>query len=195
VTVAVDGAALGYNAYLNGAVNTAGGVNTDQTNTIAWEAGPFGGFYQPTNSPLLSNGSTSAANLGLYHYTVLTNETIEGSSTVSRGYHYVAATNGLPLDSNNDGVPDYLEDTNGDGIDNDAEPWNSNTSPWIGTQPVNQYAVAGTPATFSVSAYGTAPLSYQWYEKGSSITGATLLLSQQHRLHSSRQKRTALRAG
>jgi hypothetical protein len=58
---------------------------------------------------LLNNGSTNASNLGLFHYTVTTNEVVEGSNVVSRGYHYVVlGTNGQPLDTNNDGVPDYL---------------------------------------------------------------------------------------
>ncbi len=85
----------------------------------------MGSYYQPTNSPLLTNGSTLAANLGLYHYTVLTNEAVEQTNIVSRGYHYVAlGVNGLPLDSNNDGTPDYLEDANGDGImDNGESNW------------------------------------------------------------------------
>jgi hypothetical protein len=176
VTASLDGTVLGHNGYLNGAVNVAGGTGTDNTNTIVWQAGPLGSFYQSSGGPEFQNGSTTAANLGLYHYTVLTSETPEESSTVSRGYHYVALTNttGLPLDSNNDGVPDYLEDTNGDGVTDDGETnWNSSTPPWIGTQPVSQYAVQGAAATFTVQAYGSAPLSYQWTTNGGNISGAT----------------------
>jgi hypothetical protein len=174
VTVSLDGAVVGYNAYLNGAVNIAGGTSTDNTNTIFWNSGPLGSFYQWTGGPELTNGSTTAANLGLYHYTVLTSDAIEGSNTVSRGYHYVAVGAGdLPLDSNDDGYPDYLQDSNGSGTNDTANPWNEGTLPWIGTQPVNQYAVAGSPATFSVTAYGSAPLSYQWYSNDVSLGGAT----------------------
>jgi len=55
--------------------------------------------------------------LGLYHYTVQTNEVVEGTNTVSIGFHYVATdAYGNPLDSNGDGIPDYLEDANGNGI-------------------------------------------------------------------------------
>jgi hypothetical protein len=36
---------------------------------------------------------------------------------VDIGYHYVAVdTNGIPLDSNGDGIPDYLQDANGNGV-------------------------------------------------------------------------------
>jgi hypothetical protein len=37
---------------------------------------------------------------------------------VDIGYHYVATdTNGIPLDSNGDGIPDYIEDANGNGLE------------------------------------------------------------------------------
>lgn len=39
--------------------------------------------------------------------------------------------------------------------------------------PSNTTVTAGEPASFSVSAYGTEPLSYQWYRNGSPIAGAT----------------------
>jgi hypothetical protein len=88
---------------------------------MAWIGGPLGGYYQATNSTLLTNGSTLAANLGLYHYTVLTNEAVEGTNIVSRGYHYVAETNGLPIDTNGDAIPDYLADANGNGVVDSGE--------------------------------------------------------------------------
>jgi hypothetical protein len=40
-------------------------------------------------------------------------------------------------------------------------------------QPASQTVIAGQSATFSVSASGTAPLSYQWKKNGASIAGAT----------------------
>jgi hypothetical protein len=47
------------------------------------------------------------------------------------------------------------------------------TSPTITTQPVNQTVTVGQTATFNVIATGTAPLSYQWQQNGTNITGAT----------------------
>lgn len=46
--------------------------------------------------------------------------------------------------------------------------------PVITTQPAGQAVVAGQTASFSVTATGSAPLSYQWRENGSTISGATL---------------------
>ena len=46
-------------------------------------------------------------------------------------------------------------------------------APTISTQPVNQTVLAGATATFSVTATGTAPLTYQWKKGGTAIAGAT----------------------
>jgi RHS repeat-associated protein len=46
------------------------------------------------------------------------------------------------------------------------------TGPAINTQPADQTATEGNPVTLSVSATGTG-LSYQWYQNGSPIVGAT----------------------
>ena len=43
----------------------------------------------------------------------------------------------------------------------------------IATQPASQTVISGQTATFSVSANGTAPLSYQWQKNGANISGAT----------------------
>ncbi|WP_236676234.1 PQQ-dependent sugar dehydrogenase [Chryseolinea lacunae] len=48
-----------------------------------------------------------------------------------------------------------------------------NTVPAIVTQPANQTVAAGQPATFSVTATGTAPLAYQWQKNNVNISGAT----------------------
>jgi hypothetical protein len=46
-------------------------------------------------------------------------------------------------------------------------------APAIVLPPVNTAVTAGQPATFTVTATGTAPLTFQWYKNGSAITGAT----------------------
>ena len=45
--------------------------------------------------------------------------------------------------------------------------------PAISTQPRSQSVVAGQSATFTVTASGTAPFSYQWKKNGTDILGAT----------------------
>ena len=48
-----------------------------------------------------------------------------------------------------------------------------NTPPSITAQPANTTVIAGQTATFSVTAAGTAPLTYQWKMNGTAISGAT----------------------
>lgn len=105
-----------YNAYTNATDPfPIGGSNDKPSTTFDWEDGPLGNYYLPTNSPLLGAGDVPASQVGLYHFTITTNEVPEGTNIVSIGYHYVALSNGVPLDSNGDGIPDYLEDINGNG--------------------------------------------------------------------------------
>ena len=47
------------------------------------------------------------------------------------------------------------------------------TAPTINTQPTNQAVLAGSNAAFSVTASGTAPLSYRWQFNGTNIVAAT----------------------
>src|SRR5439155_745187 len=49
-----------------------------------------------------------------------------------------------------------------------------NSPPTITSQPVSRTVTAGQTASFSVTATGTAPLSYQWQRGGAPISGATL---------------------
>src|SRR5712664_3655927 len=46
-------------------------------------------------------------------------------------------------------------------------------APLLTVQPVSVTVTAGQPATFSVSASGTAPISYQWRKNTANISGAT----------------------
>jgi hypothetical protein len=46
-------------------------------------------------------------------------------------------------------------------------------APQITLQPASRTVVAGDPAQFTVSAGGTAPLSYQWTREGTNVAGAT----------------------
>ena len=49
----------------------------------------------------------------------------------------------------------------------------TNTAPSITTQPSSVTVTVGLSATFSVTASGTVPLTYQWFRDGTTILGAT----------------------
>jgi len=148
------------------------GPNDQKSSGYNWQSSWFGGFYLPTNSPIIAMGSTNANLLGLYHFTTQTNQVVEGTNIVTIGYHYVATDQyGNPLDSNGDGTPDYLEDANGDGLVDNGE---TNWALAILGQPVGQTNLQGANVTFDVAAGGILPLRYQWYfESSNGIAGAT----------------------
>src|SRR6202012_5760645 len=82
-----------------------------------WQSSWLGDFYLPATSPLIDHGSTTADQVGLYHFTTQTSQVPETNSIADIAYHYVATdTNGVPLDTNGDGIPNYLEDANGNGL-------------------------------------------------------------------------------
>jgi hypothetical protein len=106
------------------------GSTADVTLTnVDFQTGPLGNYYYPTNGGMLSTlinaGNTTADLLGLYHYTTTTNQVKETNSIVDIGFHYVAVgTNGLPLDTDGNGSPDYLADANGNGkVDSGEMSW------------------------------------------------------------------------
>jgi len=76
-----------------------------------YASGAFGNYYLTSLTPLWQAGSRTAADAGLTQYTTFTNQAKDSASQpVNVGLHYVAAsTNNLPLDSDGDGVPDYVE--------------------------------------------------------------------------------------
>jgi hypothetical protein len=110
-------------------VNQDGFVDGQHEVTLAaappYQAGPYGNYYLPTDTPLYGAGSDTPANLGLYHYTTRIDQVKEGQDTAkvnaNIGLHYIAATNvpgtGFygPVDTDGDGIPDYVENWNGDG--------------------------------------------------------------------------------
>ena len=88
-----------------------------------------------------------------------------------------AASYATPVTTSADNGSQFLvvvTDSNGSVTSNSATltVTTSAVAPSITSQPANQTVMAGQPATFSVTANGTATLTYQWRKNGVVISGA-----------------------
>jgi hypothetical protein len=117
------------------------------TATPPYLSGPLGDYYLSTGSELynsLKRGSRAVDDAGLHHYTTRFDQTKDGdqSGNVIIGRHYIATLNSSstnPKDSDVDGIPDYVEDANGNGS------WDPDTE----TKIDSAYTVAGTHDSLS----------------------------------------------
>lgn len=81
-------------------------------------------WYQNSRTPTLHDVDTgrTGANGGLYHFTTKASEGKETTSAMDLGFHYVVlGTGNVPADTDGDGIPDYLEDVNGNGTADTGE--------------------------------------------------------------------------
>jgi hypothetical protein len=121
--------AYGYTNQLQATATSDGTTEVFLTNAPPYQRAAFGNYYLSQTTPLYRAGSRTATDAGLTQYTTFTNQSKDASNQpVNIGLHYVAATNSLPLDSDGDGVPDFVEVEHGtdlnnqmtDGVTNDA---------------------------------------------------------------------------
>jgi glucose/arabinose dehydrogenase len=77
----------------------------------------------------------------------------------------------VDLRTSEDGSLYYLQRGAGNGSVHRIQ-FSASEAPQIATQPADQRALVGGAATFSVSASGASPLSYQWRRGGADIPGA-----------------------
>jgi hypothetical protein len=114
----------GFNAYVTNQTRLQPTKSTDLilAASPSYQSGPLGQYYQLLSAPVFNaDTGTTADQIGLYHFTTITNivgtyEIKETNSLVDVSYHYVAGdASGNPADFDGDGIPDYLEDVNGNG--------------------------------------------------------------------------------
>lgn len=114
----------GYNGF-TGASDPFGGTGSKLNLLNDFQTGPLGPYYYPTSGATnslasLINADTTrtSGSVSLYHYTTRSDRAKDGATDAQLdvGFHYVATdANGVPLDADADGLPDYFEDANGNG--------------------------------------------------------------------------------
>ena len=135
----------GYNAYISTTdrPQSSGSHDIALTNfTYLTLTNGFVGQYYQGSTNLYDQGSRAAAAANLSDYTVTTNQSKEAGSTVDIGFHYVAMAGGLPIDTDADGIPDYIENHPGECYcESCVAPTVTLTSPaggaWFITSPTN----------------------------------------------------------
>jgi hypothetical protein len=133
-----------HNGFISGTSNSLGGSSNKTGLTANYLSGPLGGYYYPTSGgtgglhTLINAGSRSPGSAGLYHHTVKTAyNTKAGSDTwIAIGFHYIGTelVDGAvqPIDTNGNGVADYLQDWNGNGlVDSGETDWQDASDPGL----------------------------------------------------------------
>ena len=110
------------NSYIGGgAVLTPTSGTNIVSSSFAYAQGALGMLYHGQTN-LADRGSRTAGAAGLYHFTTTSNQVKETNSVVDIGFHLVAVdAAGKPFDSDGDGIPDYLEDGDGNGTKSGLE--------------------------------------------------------------------------
>lgn len=118
------GMTVGYNAYSDSTPWFGGSFNKVSIAAV-YQSGPLGNYYYPatggltTLAALRNAGSQSANAAQLFHATTLPDQTKDGlddPTKVDIGFHYPAVTGLVWADSDQDGLPDVVEDSDGDGV-------------------------------------------------------------------------------
>ena len=144
----------GYNGYVNWNAKLLFSRGGDQTLSNAdYQTGALGLYYYPaigTNlAELIHQGSRPASTAGLYYYTVTTNNVIDGTNTVSIGYHSVG------LDAS--GLPQGR--------------------PMLTISPPGRTANLGDHVVFTATAAGLTPMTFQWQFNGTNLNSGTNLIN------------------
>lgn len=135
-TIGVSGTTFvnSYNAFLNTTSWPNPGTGSQTLSSLAYESGPLSLYYLPQASSLINAGSRTASAATLYHFTTAAaTQAKEAATQVDISFHPIALNaSNLLFDYDSDGVPDYLEDRNGNGVFDTSlgeKDWQVYTSP------------------------------------------------------------------
>lgn len=115
----------GWNAYISATGRLMPTNAYDKVLTsFTYATGTLGRYYHSATN-LIDAGSRTADDADLYHFTVQTTANSKDSGSVDIGFHYAGLdAAGLPIDTDSDGIPDLVEDFDGDGaVDSGETDW------------------------------------------------------------------------
>lgn len=141
--------------------------------TGALTTSTFSAPFSVTNENTLSIPAFSFVDSNGDRYQVQAATLARTGRTYSGNFRLI---DGQPATSWADYLDWYIEitdpnDSDGDGIPNLSD--SANVVPTITTQPVARNVAAGASTSFSVSAVGSTPLTYQWYLNDNPLSNAT----------------------
>ncbi len=118
-----------------------------------------------TNGATVNFTVTATGSAPLSYQWLLNNKSLPGQTSST-----LVLTNAQPT---NAGKYSVVVTNTGGAVTSQAATLAVDTVPVITTEPQSVTVTAGAAASFSITAAGTAPLSYQWFFNGTKITGAT----------------------
>ena len=139
-----------YNAFFNTVSTPLAGTGNVSLTALTYASGAVStlSWYVNASTPTLKDADTArTADLaGLYHYTMYTSQVKELNSYVDIGFHYVSLSGTTPQDSDGDGIPDYLEDRNGNNVvDSGETSWLNSDSDFDGVSDGAELAAGKNP--------------------------------------------------
>ncbi|MBN9692293.1 MAG: hypothetical protein J0M24_18760 [Verrucomicrobia bacterium] len=162
----------GWNGY-SASTATLGGTSNKVSLAGDWvTTGPLGPWCYPTTTTvpslgtLRNNGSRSATAADLYHYTTRVDQMKDGLDDATRvdiGFHYPAVTGSAWADSDQDGLPDVVEDSDGDGVV-DAGETNWTNADTDGDGALDGEEVAGSTNPKDKTSWIPKRLAAWWWE-------------------------------
>ena len=156
-------------AYTVAVSNVAGSV-TSSAATLTVNSAPtitLQPVSQTVNSPAAATFSVAATGTAPLSYQWYANGALISGATAS------SYTTPATSFSNNNTLYTVVVTNTAGSVTSAAATLTVDTAPTITLQPMSQTVVSPATATFSVSAKGTSPLSYQWFANGAAIVGAT----------------------
>jgi hypothetical protein len=173
-TLAMNGWTVAVNLYACGSVGTNLGNSQTATLTVNPTAGAPTITAQPT-SQTVTAGQTATFAVLASGPAPLSYQWLKNGANISGATSASYTTPATTTSDSGATLKAVISNSAGNTTSNAATLTvnGAPTGPSITTQPASQTVASGQTVTFTVAATGTAPLTYQWFENGTAISGAT----------------------